>query len=250
MFIDNLALTEGMLAFAAAVLTYLGVMIGWSIRKNNPDGVRAALQGAAVPVGSIGVAATILGLWSEMVWPFPSTMGGYNILFNDVTLLFGLVMVAFAVSAYLKLQLQYVGLFAFMAGAATIAYGWTGYGFNYTKEPFDFLLLYLGFGVAGILTRPSTIIVDYYLAHVAKSETSWRSSSASPSGLRSLGARGALRLGRSAKAEESGVLRYRLPGVVSLILLAFPIFMALATIAAWWFLGTTLPGHLTPGKTP
>lgn len=252
MFIDNLALTEAMLAFAAAVLAYMGVTTWWAMHKNNAAGVQAALQGGAIPLGAVGGGATILGLWSEMVWPFPSTMGGYNILFNDVSLIFGLVLVAFAVSAYLKLRLQYVGVLAFMAGAAVVFYGYTGYGFAYTKEPFDFLLLYLGFGVSGMAALPATVIVDYYLGTVANSETAWRSAAPSAFGLRALGARGVLRLGRSKTTAptESGTLHYRMPVLLHLLLLAFPIFMILAGIAAWWFFGTTIPGHLTPGKTP
>ena len=251
MFIDNLALTEAMLAFAAAVLAYLGVTTWWAIHKNSPEKVQAALRGGAVPLGAVGFSATVLGLWSEMVWPYPSTMGGYNILFNDVSLLFGLVLMSFAAAAYLNLRLQYVGLFAAVAGAATIVYGWTGYGFNYTKEPFDFLLLYLGFGVAGLVTLPATIVVDYYLQNVSKSDTMWRSTSPSTFGLRALGARGTMRLGRSKEAAtDSTTLHYRVPVVLHLVLLAFPVFMILAGIAAWWFFGTTLPGHLTPGKTP
>lgn len=250
MFIDNLALVEAMLAFAAAVLAYVGVTTWWGIHKNDPERVRAALRGASVPLGAVGFSATVLGLWSEMVWPFPSTMGGYNILFDDVSLLFGLVLLSFAAAAYLNLRLQYVGLFAAMAGAATIIYGWTGYGFNYTKEPFDFLLLYLGFGVAGLMTLPATIVVDYYLHTVTKSDTVWRSTAPSTLGLRALGARGTMRLGRSKEVASDGTLHYRLPTVLHLVLLAFPVFMVLAGIAAWWFFGTTLPGHLTPGKTP
>lgn len=255
MFIDNLALTEAMLAFAAAVLAYLGVTTWWAIHKNNPERVRAALRGGAVPLGAVGVSATILGLWSEMVWPYPSVMAGYNILFNDVSLMFGLVLIAFAATAYLNLRLEYVGLLSLMAGAAVIFYGYTGYGFGYTKEPLDFFLLYLGFGVAGIMTFPATVVVDYYLHTVTQSETTWRSASPSAMGLRSLGVRGALRLGRAKSAAETetsepGTLKYRVPAFLHLVLLAFPVFMVLAGIAAWWFLGTTLPGHLTPGKTP
>ncbi len=253
MFIDNLALIEAMIAFAAVVLTYVGVTTWWAIRRNEPEKVRAALKGGAIPIGSVGFAATVLGLWSEMVWPFPSTMAGYNILFDDVALMFGLVMMAFAASAYLGLRLQYVGLFAFAAGAATILYGWTGYGFNYTKEPFDFLLLYLGFGAAGLMTWPATVLVDYYLGTVSTNPTLWRSSSSASVGLRSLGVRGAMRLGRSkgnGETESDLPLRYRVPAFAHLLMLAFPVFMALAAIAAFWFFGTTLPGHLTPGKTP
>ena len=255
MFIDNLALTEALLLFAAAILTYTGIVAWWGMHKNDPERVRAALRGSSVPVGGVGFAAVTLGLWSEMVWPYPSTMGGYNILFNDITLVFGMVLVAFAASAYLHLKLQYVGVFAFMAGAVTILYGWTGYGFAYTKEPFDFLLLYVGFGVAGVMALPASIVVDYYLSTVTSSTTLWRSSAAPTfGGRRSLGLRAVQRLGFGSSAPsgevDTGSLRYRMPIYLHLLLLAFPVFMALAGLAAWWFLGTTIPGHLTPGKTP
>jgi uncharacterized membrane protein len=254
MFIDNLALTETFLLFAAAVLTYTGLSAWYGIYKNNPDYVKNAVRGGAIPVGGVGVAAVILGLWSEMVWPYPSAMGGYNILFNDMTLIFGVVMVSFAAAAYLHLRLQYVGLLAFMAGSVTILYGWTAYGFQYTKEPFDFLLLYLGFGAAGMAALPATVVVDYYLGVVAKSPTAWRTTVTETSARRSLGTRAAARLGFGGSAASTapavGDLRYRVPIYLNVLVMAFPLFMALAAIAAWWFLGTTIPGHLTPGQTP
>jgi len=255
MFIDNLALTEALLLFAAAVLTYTGIVAWWGMRKNNPETVKHAIRGSAVPVGGIGLSAVVLGLWSEMVWPYPAAMGGYNILFDDITLIFGIVMVTFGVAAYLQLRLQYVGILAFMAGAVTILYGWTAYGMNYTKEPFDFLLLYLGFGVAGVFALPATTLVDYYLHNVAKSDTLWRTASPLATKGRALGATRAVQgLGVPAtgtpEPTEPATLRFRLPVYFELIILAFPVFMALAGLAAWWFLGTTIPGHLTPGKTP
>jgi uncharacterized membrane protein len=257
MFIDNLALTEAFLVFAAAILTYTGVTAWWAMRKNEPEKVRAALRGGAIPVGGVGLSAMILGLWSEMVWPYPSFMGGYNILFNDMTVIFGIVMLTFAVTAYLNLRLQYVGVLAFVAGSVTILYGWTAFGFGYTKEPLDFLLLYLGFGVAGMVALPATVLVDFYLALSTKSETLWRSALPATSRRRFLGIRAVQRLGvGSGSASPTPVatgtpgLRFRMPIYLQLIVLAFPVFMALAGIAAWWFLGTTIPGHLTPGATP
>jgi uncharacterized membrane protein len=259
MFIDNLALTEGFLLFAAAILTYMGVLAWWGMHKNRPDEVRHALRGAAIPAGGVGLAAVVLGIWSEISWPYPATMGGYNILFDDVSLVFGLVLVTFAAVAYLNLRLQYVGVFAFVAGAVTIFYGWTAYGFGYTKEPLDFLLLYAGFGVAGIVALPVTVTVDHYLGTVAASDLHWRTTSASAGfGRRSFGNRAVQQLGLTDRGAPDGAsdatvvqeIRYRMPAYAHAIVLLFPIFMALAGIAAMWFLGTTLPGHLTPGKTP
>jgi uncharacterized membrane protein len=255
MFIDNLALTEALILFAGAILTYTAVMAWWAMRKNSLEGVKSALKGSALPLAAVGFAAVILGLWEEMVWPYPAAMGGYNILFNDVTLMFGMVVVAFAFSAYLNLKLQYVGLLAFLVGAVTAFYGWTAYGYNYTKEPFDFLLLYAGFSAAGIFAFPATIVLDYYTSTVATSETIWRSSSSAlpfrgrPSGVRAVQKLG-LDGGSGSEASTSAEKVYRMPFYVHFLVLAFPLFMALAAIAAWWFLGTTIPGHLTPGQTP
>jgi uncharacterized membrane protein len=258
MFIDNLAFTEGLLVFAAAILTYAGVAIWWSMRKNDAEKVRAALRGQALPVGIVGFTAVVLGLWEEMVWPYPAALGGYNILFNDMTLLFGIVLLSLAAAAYLGLRLQYIGVFAFVAGSIVLFYGWTAYGFHYTKDPLDTLLLYGGFGLAGILALPATVVADYYLATVTKSETAWRSLPVSASRRGPLGARAAQPIGLAAvgasntetPATSTTNLRYRMPIVLQAIVLAFPVIIALAGIAAWWYLGVTLPGHLTPGATP
>jgi hypothetical protein len=136
-------------------------------------------------------------------------------------------------------------------------YGWTGYGYSYTREPFDFLLLYLAFGAAGISALPATITLDYYLGTVAGSEDRWRSALRSPRARRiAMDARAVQNLGVRGTGDgtspSSSVfpLRFRVPMALNFLILAFPVFMALAGFAALWFLQTTLPGHLTPGATP
>ncbi len=263
MFIDNLALTEALLLFAAAVLTYVGVTTWWAIHKNRPESVRSHLKGAAMPLAAVGVASVVLGLWSEMAWPYPVTpvsaghidMAHYNILFNDITLVFGMVMIAFAASAYFGLRLQYVGIFAFIAGAVTILYGWTGYVDGYTSEPFEFFLLYAGFGMSGVLALPATVVTDYYLGTVTSDPKAWRAVPSTVPRRARFGTRAAQGLGVAARSsvgsdgtEGAVPLRYRVPFGLHLVMLAFPVFMFLAGFAAWWFLGTTVPGHLNPAK--
>ncbi len=244
-FIDNLAFTEALLFFAAALLTYVGLTTWWAMRQNEPDKVQASLKGAALPIGAVGFTAVTLGLWEEMVWPYPSVMGQYDIMFNDVTLIFGIVLIALAATAYLGLRLQYVGVLAFMAGVVTLLYGWTAYGYGYTKEPFQMLLLYAGFSMAGILSLPATIITDYYLGTVAKSPTAWRTTAPATSRLARFGTRGVQGFSGGSRPEGSGsTLRYRVPMYLHIILLLFPVFMALAGVAAWGYLGTTVPAHL------
>ncbi len=252
-FIDDLGLIEALLLLGGVLLTYVG-LVGWyRMYKNDAKGLRQALTGASVPLGGVGLAATILGLWGEMVWNYQpwAFLGGYNIFFTDVVLLFGLVLVALSVSMYKELSLQYVGLFALVAGGITLFYGWTGYGYSYTKEPFETLLLYAGFGVSGIMASPATVLVDHYLANGATSKMFWTTAAPSRSARGLTGAvRAAQSISPSTTEEKNGDLRYRLPIYVSFLLLAFPVFMALAALAAYFYLGSTIPGHLTPGKTP
>ncbi|MGA8664038.1 MAG: DUF981 family protein [Thermoplasmata archaeon] len=257
-FIDDLALVEVLLLLGAAVLAYGGVMAWWAIRSNDPKGLRGALKGMAIPLGMVGFSTTTLALWGEMVWPFPSFMAGYNIFFFDAMLLFGLLCLAYAVACYFGTKLQYVGLFAMVAGGATAFYGWTGYTAStpFTKDPFDTLLLYAGFSLAGILSFPATIIVDYYLDHVDSVKAPFRTVEL-PAGARrarAMGARGSQPVvpgGAPSASPSKDVteteLGYHVPIWVQSLLLLFPIFMALAGIAALWYFGVTLPGHLGGG---
>jgi len=163
-FIDDLALVEVMLLIAAVILTYTGVSGWWAMRKNDPKGLRNALQGAAIPLGVVGTTTLIIAVVGELTWPFPSSYGmtGYNIFFLDVMVLFGIVMVSYTITMLMNLRLQYLGILAMVAGAVTIFYGYTGLTASpaYTKEPFDTFLLYAGFGVAGIAAFPAGIITD------------------------------------------------------------------------------------------
>lgn len=264
-FIDDLALVEVLLLLAAAVFAYSGVMIWWAIRTNQPGSVKKILHGAAVPIGAVGIATTALSLWGEMTWPFLASDGlaGYNIFFFDALLLFGLLLVAYATAAYFGTRMQYVGLFALVAGGVTAFYGYTGYTASpaFTKDPLDTLLLYLGFAVAGILAFPASVIIDYYLDSVAALKAPFRTtpSPATAARPRGMGTRGAqpvnpAREAAPANAPESEATPevYHVPVWVQTFLLLFPVFMAIAGFAALWYFGITLPGHLGsgPGAAP
>jgi uncharacterized membrane protein len=260
-FIDNLALVELLIALAASLLAYSGVLVWWAMRQNDPKGVRGVLRGLSVPLGVVGVATLLLALWGEMIWPFPAAigMGGYNIFFFDPLLLFGIVLTGYAVSAHLGVKMQYVGFAALVFGAATMFYGWTGWTASpaFTKEPFDTFLLYMGFGAAGVFAFPTSVAVDYYLACAEKGllPFSFGTAVRAPSGER-FGTRGVQPLvpvPKVAPAEEASPSPvYHFPYWAQLIVLLFPLFAALAAIAAFWYFGTTLPGHLGtgPGGAP
>ncbi len=259
-FIDNLGLTEVLIFFGAVILTYMGVTAWWWMRKNDAERVRSTLRGGAVPLGVVGFASLIMGFWSEFVWPYPWTprMAAYNVIFGDVTFFFGLVMVAVAITTYFGLRMQYVGVFGFVAGIVTLLYGYTMYMNNFTKDPFGSGLLFAGFGVAGILSLPATVVVDYYFGTAATSPVAWRSPFTNPAPVgRSLGVRAAQPVAGSAPSRSgtatdssastptpSTLLRYRMPFYTHLLVLAFPFFMALAGYAAWTFLASAIPGHI------
>ena len=234
-FTDVLGFEIVTLLLVAAVLTYVAVIGYFAMRRNDATGLRHVLRGAAVPVGGVGLIATGLGFWGELAWPLP---GAYNILFSDVYLLFGILLVAFALSAALMLKLQYVGLLGFVAGIVTIFYGFSAYQLNLTKEPLEMLMLYSGFGLAGVLALPATLVVDRYLHHPESTSGFWEL----PAFGRHLGVRAAQPMAHvGPNGSSSG---YAVPRYVTLLVLAFPIIMALAGIAAMFFLGSTIPAHL------
>jgi len=260
-FVDDLALVEVLLVLVGAVLAYSGVRVWWAARSGRPDEVRRVLRGTAIPIGIVGATTLVIALWGEMTWPFLTSdgMGGYNIFFFDPMLLCGFVLLAFAVSALLSAKMQYVGVFAMVAGAATIFYGWSGYTANpqFTKEPFDTLLLYSGFGLAGLMALPSSAAVDYYLAKAEAGASAWAVSDSitftSPARWGSRAVQPLVPPGNKTEdAPTVPAVVTRMPRVLQVLVLVFPVAMALAGIAALWFFGTTLPGHLGngPGAAP
>ncbi len=265
-FIDNLALVEVLIAFVAALCAYAGLRAWWAIRQNDAHGLRAILKGAAVPLGATGVVTLAIALWGEMTWPFLTSdgLGGYNIFFFDPLLLLGVVLLAYAVSVYAQAKLQYFGLLALIAGAVVMFYGYTGYTATpaFTKDPLDTLLMYLAFGATGIAVFPATVVVDYYLGAVDSGKVPFSSGRRAPrpAGERE-GAAQPQRLGNravqpvvpgagsaeAAPEADAEPVSYRVPKIVQLLILGLPIFAALAAIAAFWYFGTTLPGHLGSG---
>jgi putative membrane protein len=248
-FIDILALEEVLILMAAVLVGYVGALGAYAMYRNDAAGLQGALKGAAAPLFGIGSIATVFGVWGEMVWPYPAPyLTSYNILFNDIFLLFGLTMLALAASLALSLKLQYAGLFALVAGGVTIAYGWNGYVLGMTKEPLYTFLLFGAYGLAGILAFPATVMTDHFLAH--PNGSAFASAVAS---------RRAVSLQNSVRAAQPVVpgtadgvpdpslatkLRFRLPIWVSIYLLAFVVSVGLAAVAALYFLDSTMPAHL------
>jgi putative membrane protein len=229
-FVDFLAFQQVTLLLAAVLIGFVGVTALWAMRRNDVAGVKSALRGGAVPLGGLGLVATSLAVWAEIAWPLP---GSYNILFTDIYLLFGLTLVMLAVTMALSLKLQYVGLFALVAGAVTIGYGWNGYVLHMTKEPFETFLLYGAFGLSAILAFPARTSVA-----VARRRPSIQGASRAVQPVVP---------GMTTDTTESDatfVANFRLPIYAWAPVLVFVGMVALAGIAAIFYLDSTVPAHL------
>jgi putative membrane protein len=266
-FIDDLALVEVFLMLTAAVLAYSGIRVWIALFRNQAAGLNKIIQGTAIPLGLVGAGTFALALWGEMTWPFPAAYGmtGYNIFFFDPLILMGFVLLAFAVSAYFSLRLSYVGVFGLVAGGVTIYYGWTGYTANppFTLEPLYTFLLYAGFGLAAACALPTTMIVDWYRSSVEAGIVPWKITAPSTASTtvpmtRNMGTRAVQPVvpgtapAEAPPAPPTSGSVFHMSYALQILVLVFPVVMALAGIAAFWFLGTTLPGHLGggPAKGP
>ncbi len=261
-FIDDLAFVEVLIAFVAALCAYAGFLAWWAIRENDAPALRSVLRGLAVPLGGAGAVAIAVALWGEMTWPFLASdgLGGYNIFFFDPLLLLGIVLLAYTVSVFANVKLQFFGLLALIAGAVVIFYGYTGFTASpaFTKDPLDTLLMYLAFGASGVATFPVTVVVDYYLGAADAGKVPFafgRGSSRRGSSTQRLGTRAAQPVSpapvpvAAEATEDAEAIAYHMPTVLQVLVLLFPVVLALASIAAFWYFGTTLPGHLGSGPS-
>jgi len=238
-FVDDLGFVVALILAGAAVLSWTSVKVFLAMYQNNPTKLRASLRGSAVPVGVIGVIAGAMGLDIEFTWPFPASfnLGSYNIFFGDVLMLFAMVTVVYAVVTFYGLKLEYAGVFGFVAGVMTAWYGYWGYTtlvkpgvLGLTKDPLETFLLYGAFAAAGVFSLPAALAVDWFLDHPGPT---WTPISLSG------------RPTPAPTADETKEARFRLPAYVYLLVVWFPIFVTLAAIAAWFYMGDILPGHLT-----
>lgn len=239
-FVDDLGFDVVLILAGAAVLAWTSVRGFLAMFRNDPVQLRALLRSSAIPAGIIGGVAAVMGLTIEIQWPFPASigLGSYNIFFGDALTLFAMVLIVYAVVAFFRLKLEYAGLFGFIAGVTTAWYGYWGYTtlvkpgvLGLTKDPLETFLLYGAFAAAGVFSCPAALVVDWFLEHPGPT---W--------------AKMSIRLSPSpqeAPAPEPKEGRVRLPWYVYALAVWFPIFVTLAAIAAWLYLGGILPGHLT-----
>lgn len=260
-FLDDLGLIELLVGMVAVLFCYVGLISWWYIRTNNAKQLRSLLKASAVPIGGLGAVILMLAMWIEMTWPFwlviptgTNVLAGYNIYFGDVLVIMGLMSIVYAVTAYVGHHLHVAGVMAIVAGAGVAFYAWTGYTGSkpFTEDPWDTFLLYGAFALAAFSAFPATVLVDYYLAAVDRAASIWQTSSPLRAPiLRAFGTRatGAI-VGAGVPDDsnsEKGALHFRVPYAWQVVMLAFPVLWALAAVAALWYFGVTLPGHLGGG---
>ncbi|MCI4368028.1 MAG: DUF981 domain-containing protein [Thermoplasmata archaeon] len=236
-FVDDLGFIVALILAAAGVFTWVSVRAFLAIFRNDPKALRGILKTSAVPVGTIGVTSLLMGLYTEFTWPFllSDGLGSYDIFFGDVLMIFAMVMIVYSVVAFFGLKLEYAGLFALIGGTTTAWYGYWGYTtlvkpgvLGLTKDPLETFLLYLAFAAAGFFALPASLAVDWYLEHPGPTWTPFRF---------------ALRPVAEMTAPVEG--RFKLPISFYLATVWFPLFAFLAFVAAWFYMGSILPGHLT-----
>ncbi len=104
--------------------------------------------------GMVGLIALIFGTHMTATWPI---IGPYNSAFGEMSVLFGAIFLAAAVSIACGWSLLSVTIFAFFAGAAAVVLGARFIDFKMTLTP---LLSGIGFiisGLAGVFAAPTLL---------------------------------------------------------------------------------------------
>ncbi|BBL47337.1 hypothetical protein MJ1HA_1438 [Metallosphaera sedula] len=156
-FIDDLALMLFTLPLVSVLIAYTTIQAYLGFRREGYSAIKRSLDDSIIPAGVLGVVITIMALWGEFTWTLP---GSYNILFYDVYLLMGIIILSYSIAVYMEKRLQTTGIFALFVGLITIYYGVVGYRLGLTEEPLALLGLYVAYGIAGILGYPVTVILD------------------------------------------------------------------------------------------
>lgn len=164
-FIDDLSLITDLLILLCAVVFYTGALVWFEFRRKDTIRAYSHLRAGAVLIGILGATIGLFALWGELTWPiagFPTALS-YDLFFFDVLLLLSLILVAFAVTVYLRLPTHFVGMFSVIVGLGVLFYGVRAYQLGLTKDAYETLLMYLAFGGLAIITYPATLFVDWFV---------------------------------------------------------------------------------------
>ncbi len=157
-FTDELVFYLFTLAFSGLLLAYFMTDAYLDYRKGKME-IKKRLESLSLPLLLLGGYLLVIGVVSQFTWFLP---GAYDILFFDPIVAFGLILIAFSLSARYDVASKYVGFMALLFGIMTVLYGVFGYNIGLTKEPLEFLALFVLFGASGIMTFPATLIIDNF----------------------------------------------------------------------------------------
>ncbi|MCL4332031.1 MAG: DUF981 domain-containing protein [Candidatus Thermoplasmatota archaeon] len=168
-FIDDLGLEFFTMALAMVLPAYMITAAYFYHRKLPMEKVSEIVRGSGFPLLALGAFMFILGVWSELTWPFPAkpypsapsvNFSPYNILFGDPYMILSILIVGVSLSLVMNKKLQFIGVLGFFSGILAIFYGYQAYIDSFTKSPLEAFFLYIAFGVVGILSLPATLIFD------------------------------------------------------------------------------------------
>lgn len=175
-FIDPLTLVLDLLILVACAVFYTGFLVWLNMRDKQLARAQAQLMGGATILGILGGVILIIALWGATTWPLSvvidgnNVLGSYDILFFDALVMFGIVLVAFALAVHTGRPTSFVGVLGVVAGFGIMYYGYRAYLLSLTLEPLYTFLLYLAFGATAVLSFPVTLYLDWFVTGLSKKE--------------------------------------------------------------------------------
>ncbi len=168
-FTDDLTLVLDLLILVACTVFYTGFMVWLEMRRKDRTRALTHLREGSILMGSLGGILGIFALWGEFNWPLSASVNGtnvlaaYDLLFFDSLTLLAILLVSFAIAVNLRLPTHFVGMLGVVIGGGIVYYGYRGYTLSLTQEPFETLLLFVGFGAVAILSYPATLYIDWFV---------------------------------------------------------------------------------------
>jgi len=101
-----------------------------------------------------GAVALIAGFRMTFTWPLP---GPYNIMYGELSVLFGALLFIAGLSVHFGWNLATVGIYALFGGAVAVLLGVRIWVSGMTNEPIVAGLGFVGTGAAAILTFPALV---------------------------------------------------------------------------------------------
>mgnify|MGYP001569101663 CR=1 FL=1 len=145
MFIDYLTL---MLLNMAAGLAILACYVYWGFDDQD--------QGRWAPaLGIVGFVALMNGFRTSWIWPLP---GAYNVAFGDMSVLLGALFVGAAIALWRGWNLIPLGIYALVAGLASILTGVRFIGLQLSAAPGLTAAGFILTGLGGVFALPTLLL--------------------------------------------------------------------------------------------